>query len=292
MKSLKDTLRPSVWRTRRAYWTVTSPVRLQPDFLIIGAERCGTTSLYNYLIEHPHIAPASKKEVHFFDHSYNFERGTPWYRAQFPTVFHKYYAMGVKKQPLITGEASPNYLFHPHTPKRIARILPMAKFILMLRNPVARAYSHYWLKVGQGVEKLSFEEAIEREEERTREEWGKILKDETYFSLDHWHNNCAYLSRGIYADQLQAWFKYFPREQFLILKSEDFYADPAATFKETLTFLNIPTIIPESLQKEFKQYNSFTKSKMDPATRERLVTYFEPHNARLYELLGRDFGWK
>lgn len=291
MKSLLDAARPAVRFSKKSYWALTSPIRLMPDFIIIGVERGGTTSLYNYLIEHPNIASASKKEVHFFDHSYNFERGIPWYRAQFPTVLHKYYAAHVHKQVLITGEASPNYLFHPHTPKRIAKILPQAKLIMLLRNPVERAYSHYWLKVGQGVEKLSFEVAIDREEERTQVEWEKILKDETYFSLDHWHNNCAYLARGVYVDQLRTWLSYFPREQLLILKSEDFYTDPAAIYRQTLAFLNVPIIIPDSLQKEFKQYNSFTQSKMDPAIREHLVKYFEPHNTRLYELLGRNFNW-
>jgi hypothetical protein len=273
------------------YRIATSSLRLMPDFIIIGAERGGTTSLYNYLVEHPNIASAAKKEVHFFDD--NFPKGVSWYRGQFPYAAHRYYAENVRKRDLITGEGSPYYLFHPHAAKRVKQVAPHAKLIVVLRNPVERAYSHYCWEVGWGNEKLTFEEAIACEEERTKKEGDKIAANEHYISYNHLH--FTYLAKGIYVDQLQHWMSLFPKEQFLLLQSEEFYADPAASFKQTLEFLNVPKAEPKALQKEYKQYNkpkNIAPSSMNPETRKQLVEYFEPHNARLYKFLGKDFGWK
>jgi Sulfotransferase domain len=271
----------------RFYRIATSPIRLMPDFIIIGVARGGTTSLYEYLIDHPNILGASRKEVHFFDT--HFRRGMAWYRGQFPYSMQKYYARRIQKRDFITGEASPYYIFHPYAAQRLADALPQAKLIVLLRNPVERAFSHYCWEVGWGDEKLSFEEAVDREEERIRIDEGKLVKD---YSFNHQH--FSYLARGIYVEQFQNWFKLFPREQFLILKSEDMYKEPASIFKQTLDFLGVPYSEPKVVKKEFKQYNKPKYSppnKMDPALRKRLVEYFEPYNARLYELLGRDFGW-
>lgn len=269
------------------YRTTTGSLRLLPDFIIIGVARAGTTSLYEYLIEHPNIAPASRKEVHFFD--YNFQDGMSWYRGQFPYTLEKYYAQNIRKQVFTTGEASPYYIFHPYAPKRIAEALPRVKLIVLLRNPVERAFSHYAWEASWGSEKLSFEEAIACEEERIRVGEDKLA---THYSFNHQH--FSYLVRGKYAEQLETWFKLFPREQFLILRSEDMYSDAAAIFKQTVEFLGVPYLEPKALKKEYKQYNkpkTTAPTKMDPELRKHLVTYFEPHNARLYELLGRDFGW-
>jgi hypothetical protein len=271
------------------YRAVTNPIRLMPDFIIIGAQKGGTTSLYNYLTEHPNIISASTKEVHFFDHRYH--RGLRWYRAHFPTAIEQYYAEHVRKQVFITGEASPGYLFHPLVPKRIANLLPHVRLIVLLRNPVDRLYSQYRHKVALGHEKLPVEEAVAREEERLQGEREKIAMQKKYYSANFQH--FSYKTRGRYAEQLEAWFSLFPREQFLIMKSEDMYKDPSAIYKQTLEFLNIPIYEPKSLQKEYKQYNKSKEvpSRLDSGLRKELVEYFKPHNARLYELLGRDFGW-
>jgi len=279
-----DTTQSSV---KKLYRAMTNPIRLMPDFIIIGTQRGGTTSLYNYLTEHPNIASASTKEVHFFDK--NFAKGLTWYRAQFPSTVQKYYVERIRKQDFITGEASPYYLLHPHVPKRVAAIMPHVKLIILLRNPVDRAYSQYYHEVELGHETLSFEEAIQREEERTGKEAEKLAQNEHYSSYNHQHY--TYLARGIYVDQLHTWMNLFPKEQFLILKSEDFYADPGTTFKQTLEFLKLPCSAHKERKKEYKQYNNNTYSKMVAATRKRLIEYFEPHNARLYEYLGVNFGW-
>ncbi|HLH61715.1 MAG TPA: sulfotransferase domain-containing protein [Ktedonobacteraceae bacterium] len=272
----------------RFYRVATSSVRLMPDFIIIGVARGGTTSLYEYLIDHPNIVGASRKEIHFFDNQY--QKGLKWYRGQFPYSMQKYYAEHVQKKDFVTGEASPYYIFHPHAARRLKKALPNVKMIVLFRNPIERAFSHYCWEVGWGDEKLSFEEAIEREQERISVPEQELAQR---YSFNHQHY--SYLARGLYADQLEKWFSLFPREQFLLLKSEDMYKDAASIYKQTLEFLNVPYSDSKALKTEFKQYNKpkYTPpKKMDPELRKRLVDYFEPHNQRLYKLVGRDFGWE
>jgi hypothetical protein len=271
----------------KAFRAGTNSLRMTPDFIIIGTMRGGTTSLYSYLTDHPNIRPAYMKEVHFFDVYYH--KGLQWYRAQFPSTVQKYYAERVQKQAFITGEASPYYLFHPHAPGRIARLLPQVKLVVLLRNPVNRAYSQYYHELAGGHEKLSFEEAIAQESERIGKETEKLAKNAQYVSYNHRH--FSYLARGIYVDQLKVWMDLFPKQQFLILKSEDFYADPAAGLKQVLQFVDVPAIGLTKQKEEYEQLNTTKPPKMDTATRKRLVAYFEPHNARLYEYLGQDFDW-
>ena len=273
----------------KLYRGITFPIRLLPDFLIIGTQRGGTTSLHRYLDAHPCVGPAANKDLHFFDRRYH--KGLAWYQGHFPTSIEKYYAEHIQKHPFVTGEASPSYLFHPYAPKRVASAMPNVKLIILLRNPVDRAYSQYHHAVELGHETIpTFEEAIEAEKERVAREEENILKDEHYYSEQYKH--LSYLSKGIYVDQLRRWMDLFPREQFLILKSEDFYSDSAAVYKEVLTFLGLPQTELQGRKKGFKQYNNNAySSKMDPATRKRLIEYFEPHNARLYELLGVNLGW-
>jgi Sulfotransferase domain len=189
-----------------------------PDFLIIGTMRGGTTSLYNYLLTHPQIAAATRKEIHFFDK--NFDRGIAWYQAQFPSLLQGDMAETRQGQRVLTGEASPRYLFHPQAPARAALVVPNTKLIVLLRNPVDRAYSHYHFHVARGRQTLSFEDALAQEEARTRDEEQRLAADAHYFSPICWR--FTYLARGIYVDQLQRWMNYFPQEQFFIIKSEDF----------------------------------------------------------------------
>ena len=273
----------------KMYRGITGPLRLLPDFLIIGTQRGGTTSLYNYLIERPGVGPAMVKELHYFDKKFN--KGLLWYRAHFPSTIQKYSYQFTHKQAFVTGEASAYYLFHPHAPKRVSKVLPHVKLIVMLRNPVDRAYSQYHFEVDLGRETLPFEDAIDHEEERICREKEKMLADEGYISFDY--SRYSYLARGIYVDQLQTWMSLFPKEQFLILKSEDFYGDPVTALEHTSKFLNLAELETHEKKKRYKlhNYNTTPYPKMNPNTRKRLVEYFEPHNARLYDLLGMNFGW-
>jgi len=297
--SIADRAKPlarSVLRTSsQTYRRLTSDMRVMPDFLIIGGQRCGTSSLYYYLTEQHGIISAATKEVHFFDDFY--ARGLDWYRAQFPANAYKRYIETVHKRRFITGEASPYYIFHPQAPIRISQTLPHLKIIALLRNPIDRAYSQHWLEVKGKYETLPFEEAIKREPERIAGEREKLLADGNYHSFNH--RRFSYLTRGIYVDQLEYWMSFYPREQFLILKTEDLYSKPASVMQITLEFLGVP---PDQIDtnKVYKKYKVPSPTgfkmkdeapKMDPGLRGELVEYFRPYNARLSEFLGRDFEW-
>ena len=261
----------------------TGALRVLPDFVIIGAQKAGTSSLYRYLASHPSVAPAARKEVHYFD--WAFERGTSWYRAHFPTALYRRVFDATTRRRLLVGEASPYYLFHPHVPRRLRALLPQAKLIVLLRDPVERTLSSYHHQVRRGRESLPFDDAIARETDRLAAEVERLQQDELYKSAVH--RNFSYLARGIYADQLALWFEHFPRDQFLILRSEDFFNDTATIFREVLDYLQLPAWQPES----FRRFNAADYPPMDAETRRQLVEYFAPHNARLYELLQRDFEW-
>ena len=184
---VRAVLRTPVW----AFGTVTARLRPLPDFLIVGAQKAGTTALYAYLRRHPSITGPSWKEVSYFDRHYL--RGPAWYRGNFP----------LRSRGRIVGEASPSYLFHPDAAERAAALVPGARVIALVRDPVERAHSHYQHEVALGREPLPFEEALEREEERLAGELERMRADAGYFSHAWW--NYTYLARGRYAEQLERW---------------------------------------------------------------------------------------
>ncbi len=282
----KKIIKKIIKKGKYLYRLSTCHLRVLPDFLIVGAQKCGTSSLYRNLVRHPSIIPAFVKEVHFFDNSRNyFQRGVGWYKAHFPTLLHKYYRKHICGNDSLTGEGSPFYMFHPHALRRISELLPEVKIIILLRNPVDRAYSHYHHEVEKRRETLSFEDAIRMEEERLRGEFDKLMTDEKYTSLNY---SCyAYLLRGVYVDQLKRVYSYFDKSQVLILKSEDFFKDSQSTIDKVFQFLGLPGWQMEY----FKKANVGSYQKMNSATRDRLLNYFEPHNHKLYEYLGINFGW-
>jgi hypothetical protein len=277
-KSPVQWLRVQSWR---ALGLLTAPMRVLPDFLIIGALKAGTTSLYQYLKDHPKVNPPFKKEIKFYNCLYH--RGYFWYRSFFPTAGR----MRSNGGSFITGEASPNYLFHPKTPQRVAQRLPHVKLIVLLRNPVTRAYSHYQMNLRNGVESLSFEEAIAAEPGRLEGEYERIIADDRYPLATF--RRYAYLYKGYYAQHLSRWFEYFPREAVLIIRSEDFFADPGTVYAETLAFLGLPAWHGASF-KAFSSPGGYPP--MGEDTRRYLNEHFTPHNEQLYALLGRDFGWE
>jgi hypothetical protein len=262
---------------------LTARARVLPDFVIIGAQKCGTSSLYAYLTQHPNVMPALEKEVHYFDS--NYDKGIAWYKAHFVTSAYRAVQSFRTGQKTITGEASPYYLIYPHAPARLRAVLPAAKLIVLLRNPVDRAYSHYQHQVARGRESLSFEDALRAEQKRLDGEYERMMRDEHYTSFAHAHY--SYLLRGIYADQLALWFEVFPREQFLVLSAESLFADASVAVKQTLAYLELPYREIDVSQKR----NARSYSSMNASTRRLLVDYFRPHNARLYELLNDSFEW-
>lgn len=185
----------------------------------------------------------------------------------------------------MAAEATPYYLSHPHAARRMFGVLPESRFIVLLRNPVDRAYSHYQYEVKLGFETLSFEQALAKEAERLSNEVERMASDEDYRSFNHQHY--SYLSRGIYVDQLSEWVKYIQLDLMLILKSEDFYEEPENALRQVTQFLGLPDLELD----EYKKYNYAIYHQMEPETRKKLIDYFEPHNQRLSDFLGQDLGW-
>jgi len=257
---------------------LTAPLRALPDFLIIGAQKCGTSSLHAQLALHPEVRAPLTKEVHYFDIHYH--RGPLWYGAHFPLRDRRHAAGGWK-----TYESSVCYLFYDFVPERIIALLPKVRLIAMVRDPVERAYSQYQMSRKRNAESLSFEAAIAAEEERLAPEWGKIAKDPRYHSRIV--RQQSYLSRGRYAEQVERWLRYVPRERLLVLDARELATERARVHAEILGFLGLSeSAIPDTEDRNVGEYEP-----MAPRTREQLSEYFAPHNQRLYELLGRDFGW-
>jgi hypothetical protein len=265
-----------------------------PDFIIVGAAKSGTTTLYGGLTEHPWVEPCTTsdayfgntKEVHFFD--YNYYRGADWYRAHFPLRSDRDAFAREHGAPFLTGEASPPYLSHLWVPQRARKMVPNVKLIAVLRDPIERAFSQFQMSRREGVEPLeSFEEAIAREDERLRPEIERMAADPRYNS---WNFGCwSYLARSRYAEQVERWLAVFPREQFLFLKAEDLFTDPNRVFAAAHEFLGLP---PHTAEQAPRLNTSASYEGVNRTTREQLLDYFRPHNERLYELIGIDFGWE
>lgn len=243
----------------------------EPDFMIIGSPRCGTTSLYRYLTSHPQILPAAVKEVCYF--SEHFAQNLTWYQSHFPPQF--------ATTKFMAGEATPTYLNHPDAAQRIFTTFPNTKFIIILRNPVNRTLSHYEMWVRRGTEKRSFSAVIHSELEQ--------LADATEADLEkgcYW-KRCEYLDKSLYVYKIKHWMTLFPKEQFLILQSETFYANPATTLKQVFDFLNLP---PYSLP-EYPKYNGANYQGISESIQQQLTKYFQPHNQKLKDYLNQEFSW-
>jgi hypothetical protein len=266
---------------KRIYRYVSARRRRLPDYIVAGTQKSGTTSLWAYLQEHPQVEAPMQKEMSFFD--LNYARGTDWYRMHFPLAAEDEADAG---KGTLTGESTAYYMFHPLAAARIAQTVPRAKIILLLRNPVDRAYSHYQLKLRRLQEELSFEDAIDAEAERLAGEEEKIIHDPTYYSLAH--DRFSYLARGRYLPQIRRWQQYFGPQQLLILESGAFFRQTDQVFARVLDFLGLSPFVPAAFGNRFPgKY----KDKMSDATRRKLVEHFAPHNAALYAHLGQRFDW-
>ena len=262
------------------YRYATWRIRPLPDFIIVGTQKAGTTSLHAYLSQHPQFLKPYEKEVHFFDGGLdpsidNYKKGQAWYRAHFP--FRK---NGSASR---VFEASPLYIFNPLVPGRMFNLLPQARIIAILRNPTDRAISHYFHEKQRGYESLPIMEALLEEERRL--ESAIRLKDYKNYSFIH-H---SYKSRGHYSEQLERYLKFFPRQQVLILNSEEFFHDQHNILRQVTDFTGVDS--------DFKVKDSHprnvakNKEQVSVEVYKYLNDYFKPHNEALYELLGKDFGW-
>ncbi|MDT0532730.1 sulfotransferase domain-containing protein [Micromonospora sp. DSM 115977] len=269
------------------YGVRTSDRRPLPDFLIIGTKRGGTTSLWNYLIQHPlvpRLFPAwNTKSSHYFEE--HWRRGEAWYRSHFPTQRHREVLEKRHGGQVRVGEAAPLYMFHPLAAQRVAALMPSVRLIVLLRDPVERAYSHWKERRTHGIEPLDFAAALAAEQERTAGERERLIAEPEYFSEPYdWY---TYRARGRYLEHLEPWLERFDREQILFLPSEDLYRDARSTYRRTLDFLGLP---PHDLP-DFKVYNDRRSSPLEPAVRAELTEYYRPYNDALRQRLGLELDW-
>lgn len=270
-------MRQSVRAVRR--WTrgATAGHRVLPDFLIIGVQKAGTSSLYHYLVQHADIRTAATKEVHFFDHQHS--RGAGWYRAQFP--------LAATERTWLSGEATPYYLLHPRVPERVAQLVPDVRLIVLLRDPVSRAYSHFQHSRALGFEPLTdFEAAIDSESGRTDQAWARLERGaEREPAIEQF----TYLRRSRYAPQLRRWLSAFPRESLLMLTAEELYRDPGGTVNTVRRHLALP---PSSQPIEWDARNARGYAPLADRLRQRLRDEFAPDVAEVEQLLGQPTGWR
>jgi hypothetical protein len=184
----------------------------------------------------------------------------------------------------VVGESSPYYLFHPLAAQRAARIVPHAKLIVLLRDPVERAFSHYKERVREGVETLGFEEALAAEPLRLAGEAERLRADPGYYSFAHEH--LSYLTQSLYDRPLRAWLDHFSLDSVLILRSEDLFSDGRAVLARVLAFLGLEGELGDS-----PRLNATSGACLEQGLRERLWDLVAEDVARLEDVLGRGFGW-
>lgn len=285
-----STLSPAVKRmvhsASRTGGRATHRLRVLPDFLIVGAQRSGTTSMYRTLSQHPAVLKAVlHKGVHYFDVGYS--NGPAWYRGHFPlerSARRVERELGVRA---LSGESSPYYMFHPLAAERIAHDLPSVRLLVLLRDPVERAYSAHAHELARGYEtEPSFEHALELEEVRTAGEGERVAIDPDYHSHNHQH--LAYLARGRYAQQLDRLERLVCRDRIHVVDSQDFFEEPESTYRKVLSFLGVP----EMGQPIFDQYNARPRAAMPQSLRGRLEQHFKPYDESLVDWLGAIPSWR
>jgi hypothetical protein len=246
-----------------------------PDFLVIGAMKAGTTTLFAALTQHPHVIRSRRREIHFFGS--RFGRGEVWYRRHFPT------GLELRRHHAITGEGSTSYLAHPLAPERIHQVIPEIKMIALLRDPVDRAISNYFHEQRTGRETLPIVEAFAAEDERLR----RAAEEPGQRPL----GRLAYRKRGLYAEQLARYLHRFRREQLLVLRAESLFEGPRKTIDQVCRFLSID---PAAGNFDYipKNIGGYNPSLVPPSLVDELTQFYASHNERVYALVGQDWGWK
>lgn len=262
--------------------TLTSSLRMRPSFVIVGAQRAGTTTLYRVLSEHPEVVrPTVSKGTGYFDLKY--ARGPRWYRGHFPLAWTARRKHGPGA---VTFESSGYYSFHPLAAERIARDLPDLLVVLLVRDPVERAYSAYKHELARGFETEPFETALDLEEERTAGEVDRMAADPTYESFQHRHH--SYLARGRYSEQIDRMVKVLGEDRVCIVDAGAFFEDPAAEFERLRARLGLSAWKPEKVE----QWNARPGTPMDSVLNARLRRHFEPYDVRLAEQMNRIPSWR
>lgn len=252
-----------------------APRRMRPSVFIVGAQKAGTTSLHALLHSHPGMRAPLVKEVHYFDLAA--DRPNRWYEAHFPPV------SGSDDGKALAFDTTPYYLFHPQVASRIARYAPDARIVALLRDPVQRAWSHYWHEWRRGFEKLGPMDALSQEAARLPDphfQVGDNARD--IFAHQHY----SYCARSEYDRQLERWFGAFPRANILILKSESLFEQPETTLARLADFLNIAP---------FPRLDSALNVGRYPRPPEAVETWLRDRLSASAEstraMLGNEFSW-
>jgi Sulfotransferase domain len=269
-------------RVVSAWGYLTASWRMTPSFVIVGAQRSGTTTLYRVLSEHPSIVrPTVSKGIGYFDLQHH--RGMRWYRAHFPLSLTARLKSGGDAQAF---ESSGYYLFHPLAASRIARDLPDTKVVVVVREPVERAYSAHRHELARGFETEPFEKALELEGQRTYGEAERLAADPWYQSLEHRHH--AYLARSRYSEQIERFIDEVGAQRVYIVDADRFFETPLEEFDRLREWLGLAPWEPASVEK----WNARPGDPMAPELRARLEGYFEPYDEQLARQMGRLPRWR
>jgi hypothetical protein len=260
---------------------LTSPLRVLPDFVVPGEAKCGTTSLYRYLQRHPDVFAADLKEPNnFISHP----DSRLYCAAHYPLRLTRWWRT-VRGRPFATGEASAEYLSKPGLAERVARMLPQGRIVVLLRDPVARAWSDYQMFRSRGMESGDFDDIVKRSIRWLSDPELAPLVDAARSAA---HTPLRYVLRGLYVESLRPWLEHFGEDRVLVVCSEDLYRDPAAVLAQVLAHLRLP-------RTELGPYEVFKKGvyreQLPPDTEARLRAFYGPSNEALYALLGRDLRW-
>jgi Sulfotransferase domain len=263
-------------RARRAAARGTGPLRSLPTYVIIGAQKAGTTSLQHHLTLHPDVF-SRDHEIHFLDRYY--ERGASWYRSWFPlrsTLSRHETRTGRRAA---TGEKTPEYLFVAGAAERLHGLVPDARLVVALRDPVERAFSQWRGASARGLETLPFPDAVAAEPDAAPPPTPPIRGSALY--------NQGYIARGRYADRLGPWYEHYPADQIFVYRSEDLYAAPDVWMPRLLEHVGVD---PHGLDGiEVPRVNAGPPGQIDPVLRTALVERFRASDERLAELTGLSY---
>lgn len=274
--SLKKKINVAGWLLRQSVFGLF----MKPSFIIIGAQKSGTTSLYTYLSKHPAIVQPATKEIHYFNGGLHpskdhYKKGRPWYQAHFPPR--------LLYRNRMTFEASPVYLFHPHVPQRIHHFNPNIRLVALLRNPTERAISQYFMNLRKGFDNRPIMQALEEEDLTMRQ----CIEDGNFDNRDF--TLFSYKYRGHYADQVRNYLRYFNLDQMLILNSEQLFTKPEQSLEKVFNFLGVESGVElDNIQPTNTGDN---KASVSTEVYKYLQRYFDPLNEDLYKLIGKRFEW-
>lgn len=284
MMSLTERMRPTARQARDLVGRATAEGRTLPHVLIVGGQRCGTTSLYKALCAQPHLfRPVWRKGVHYFDVAY--DRGPDWYRSHFPLISTLRRAERRYATRALAFESSPYYLFHPLAADRISQTLDQVRLIVLVRDPVERAYSAHAHELARGFEDLPFAEALAAEPRRLAGEEERLRREPDYES--HAHRHQAYVSRGEYAPQLARLAGVFGADRIKVVDSHRFFDTPEEVYDDLLAWLGTRRVVTPV----FERHNARPRLPLDAGLRRTLEAHFAPYDDALVPWLGRRPSW-